>query len=494
MNTPRPIRPIFLGASIVAVLALNACGSQQHAASAHAHAHHASTSQDVPQATAAGASTEEKVDRELSEEEARAIFQHTMERMEAAGALSDMSEADWSALSTRFESEAAGARNDAELRAVMNEMIASLGKSHFAIIPQSATEMPSTSSGGAGTLGLQARFQGDEAIITQVRPGSSADEAGIRPGWLLKSTDGFELASFSRRFGDIESASMPGYHRNAALAEMLTTSPGNELTLELTDLEGEDHELAIEGRPDTAQMIKFGNLPPMKVETTSSILGQEELKAYGLDVAPDYRVGMIQFSVWMVPIMQPILRAIDEFRTEEVDAVIIDLRGNPGGVGGLAMGVGGHFFKEPVSLGTMYNDFGEMHFNTNPQRISSEGKLVEPLSTPLAILIDEMSASTSEIFAGGMQSAERATIVGRRTPGMALPAVAEELPNGDILYHAIAEFELPDGRTIEGLGVAPDAIVPLEPTAFATSCDPDVRTAVELMTQDDATPPTNEDD
>ena len=64
---------------------------------------------------------------------------------------------------------------------------------------------------------------------------------------------------------------------------------------------------------------------------------------------------------------------------------------------------------------------------------------------------------------------------------MALPAVAEELPNGDVLYHAIAEFERPDGRTIEGEGITPDATVRLEQSAFRDSRDPDIRRAVELL-------------
>ena len=217
----------------------------------------------------------------------------------------------------------------------------------------------------------------------------------------------------------------------------------------------------------------------MSVRTKFEVLGR--LLEYGIDAPEGYQVGVLEFSVWMIPIMQPILRAVDAFRTEQVDAIVIDLRGNPGGVGGLAMGVGGHFFDEPTNLGTMTNEFGEMNFNTNPQRLSPDGKLVDPLSTPLAILIDDMSASTSEIFAGGMQTADRAEVVGRRTPGMALPAVAEELPNGDILYHAIAEFTLPDGATIEGIGISPDVDVDLKPEAFEGSRDPDPRAAVELL-------------
>ena len=424
--------------------------------------------------------------RTLSEADALENFDVAWRSMSDAGALSDMTDEDWEELRVEYEPQAGAARNNKELRAVLDLMIKRLGKSHYSIIAQDAVEMPSPSSGGAGTLGLEARFVEDQAIITQVKPGSAADEAGVRPGWLVESVDGFDLESFSKRFGDIESASMSGYHRNSALAAMLTSSPGKNSTIAFIDLEGTQQELSLEGRTDTTQMIKFGNLPPMSVSTNSSILDQKQLAEYGVEVAPDYTVGLLQFSVWMLPIVQPIKEAIDTFRSAEVDAVIIDLRGNPGGVGGLAMGVGGHFTQEPTSLGTMFNEFGELNFNTNPQRISPSGELVEPLDIPLVILVDDMSASTSEIFAGGLQHAKRASIVGRRTPGMALPAVAESLPNGDILYHAIADFQLPDGRSVEGVGISPDHEVPLEQESFAGSRDPDIQTAVEWTTRSPA--------
>ena len=420
-------------------------------------------------------------------------FDKAVSSLRDAGAISDMSDEDWAELEARFADRAAEARTTAELRQVMQEMIETLGKSHFAIIPQEAAsgDVGDETFVSEGSIGLTARHADGLAIITAVDPGASAHEAGVRPGWQITSVRGRSVAGFFERFGDIESSSMAGYQRNAGLNSIITAEEGDTLEIEFIDLEGTTHEMELDARVDDVQVIKFGNLPPMTVETEFEILEGDELEAYGIDAPEGYRVGMLRFSVWMIPIMQPILKAIDTFRTDEVDAVIIDLRGNPGGVGGLSMGVGGHFFTEPVSLGTMTNEFGEMNFTTNPQRLSPEGELVTPLSTPLAILIDEMSASTSEIFAGGMQTADRAEIVGRRTPGMALPAVAEELPNGDILYHAIAEFTLPDGATIEGIGVSPDLPVTLTPASFEGSRDPDVRAAVELLirnrTQSDVT-------
>jgi len=78
---------------------------------------------------------------------------------------------------------------------------------------------------------------------------------------------------------------------------------------------------------------------------------------------------------------------------------------------------------------------------------------------PLAILVDGSSASTSEIFAGGMQDLKRARVFGTRTAGAALPSFIEKLPNGDGFQTAAADYISEGGKRLEGLGVTPDVVV-----------------------------------
>jgi carboxyl-terminal processing protease len=75
---------------------------------------------------------------------------------------------------------------------------------------------------------------------------------------------------------------------------------------------------------------------------------------------------------------------------------------------------------------------------------------------PLAILVDGCSASTSEIFAGGMQDLKRARVFGMRSAGAALPSMFERLPNGDGFQYAIANYISEGGKQLEGAGVIPD--------------------------------------
>jgi carboxyl-terminal processing protease len=136
--------------------------------------------------------------------------------------------------------------------------------------------------------------------------------------------------------------------------------------------------------------------------------------------------------------------------------VVVDLRGNPGGIGGMVMGLAGHFIGEHASLGTMTTRDSELSFVANPRGKS------QLFTGPLAVLVDGMSISTSELFAAGLQGNGRARVFGQTTAGMALPSIVEKLPDGDRLQFAVADLRGPNGARIEGKGVVPDVIV--EPT------------------------------
>jgi carboxyl-terminal processing protease len=152
-------------------------------------------------------------------------------------------------------------------------------------------------------------------------------------------------------------------------------------------------------------------------------------------------------------------RAVDAVR--DCRGIVLDLRGNPGGAGAMVMGIGGHFLDSAVSLGTLRMRTNELRFVANPRRVSTRGETVRPYAGPLAILVDPLTGSTSEIFAAGLQALGRARVFGEASAGQALPAMATRLPTGDVLLHVIADFVAPDGRRIEGRGVIPDEVVPL---------------------------------
>jgi len=130
------------------------------------------------------------------------------------------------------------------------------------------------------------------------------------------------------------------------------------------------------------------------------------------------------------------------------DGLIIDLRGNPGGVLGMANGLCGWLSRDEFSLGKMQMRQGMIAFVVTPQEGAFPG--------PIAVLIDSRSASTSEVLAAGLQEAKRARIFGERSAGAALPSQFRALPTGDLFQYAIADLQTPGGWALEGRGVQPN--------------------------------------
>jgi len=155
---------------------------------------------------------------------------------------------------------------------------------------------------------------------------------------------------------------------------------------------------------------------------------------------------------------------------------VVDLRGNPGGIGILAMGLAGYFIDKPdQKLGTMYMRDLPLKFVVNPRPPVFEGKL--------AVLIDGLSASTSEIFAGGMQDLNRARIFGSRSAGAALPSMIERLPDGDGFQYAAASYKSESGKVLEGVGVTPDEPIALTRAALLAGRDPVLDAAIRWIQQ-----------
>jgi len=439
---------------------------------------------------------------------------------------------DWDAVRAELRPRAEASRDVAELRGVMTEMLLQLGLSHFVIIPgdlrddadraaagreriasrtpavderapdandaiispasagRGATGPESTrddpteiasADDGDGTIGMTVRLVEGRVVVTAVRPDGPAQRAGVAPGWVV---DRIGNRSVSAILGDLEAPAdeagtgigigdgLGEYVITSIIIDRLDRPAGRKVRLEMLDGDDRRVELEMTSVPRPGETVDIGPLRLSGEFASRTVSAQEWSSALGRSSASTapFRAGVIGFSVWIVPMVGPFHRAVDEFRG--ADGIVIDLRGNPGGLGGLVMGLGGHFLDEPVSLGSLRSRQGNLEFRTNPRRTDASGALVRPFAGPVAILVDGLSGSTSEIFAGGMQSIGRARVFGSTTAGKALPAVMSTLPNGDTLMHAIADFILPDGTRLEGRGVEPDEAITLTRADLLSGRDP----------------------
>jgi carboxyl-terminal processing protease len=357
-----------------------------------------------------------------------------------------------------------------DLRSVLREMLGRLGESHFAII---AREQVDGLEGGSGAdeagVGLDLRWVEGELTVVEVDPGPAAD-AGIRPGWIVEAIGDQEVAGWKESLAEAEEgAAREGLavQTVSAATSRLLGPDASTVEVRLRDGSGEVVEHTLARTPIPGLRIQLGNLPPMFAD----------LEHERMALADSGCVGVVRFNVWMLPLVAEYNQAVDEL--DDCRGMVVDLRGNPGGVGGMVMSTAGSFYDERTDLGVMTTRQGEIRFVAMPRRVTAGGQAREAFQGRLAVLVDELSMSTSEIFAAGLQSTGRARVFGRETPGYALPAHMVRLPNQDVLYHAIADLTDPDGRRIEGQGVPPDVPVELTRADLLDGRDRALEAAVE---------------
>lgn len=370
---------------------------------------------------------------------------------------------DWQAARDEFRPKVEAAETMSHARAAMNGMIARLGQSHFGIIPASAyKEMEAwTSGGGTGVTGIETCIVDGDALVWRVRPGSPAARAGVRPGWIIESVGDKKVHDVIARVSDAMGDST---HRELVLTRAVNEGMKGEIgtTVAVTFRDGDEKRATLEIERETPEgtLAKLGNLPGTHVRFNSRML--------------DGNIGYMTFNIWLNPagLMPEIQQAISEFIN--ADGIIFDFRGNPGGIGGMAMGLAGMFVDESGRhLGTMSSRQTDLNFIVTPR--------LEVYSGPLALLIDGGSASTTEIFVGGMKDLDRARLFGTRTAGAALPSIIERLPNGDGFQYAFANYVSAGGQTLEGEGVAPHVEVTLSREALLSGHDSVIDAAVEWI-------------
>ncbi len=377
----------------------------------------------------------------------------------------DMNGVDWDAVHDELLPRAREAKTVGDVREVIQEMVGRLGQSHFAVLPaRSAPDQEGAYDRDVdGGVGLDVRVREGRVLVSSVEAQGPAWRAGVRPGWVL-------LRSGSYAPNELPDKDDPQFRKRAYAVRQriegrLFGSIGEQVELELRNGDDETVTLDLTREKRRVEKHAFGDLPPFYLHFEA-----ESIERDGL------RIGRIQFSNWFLPVMQPLNKAVDRMRDH--DGMILDLRGNGGGAAAMTMGIAGHFFTERVPLGTQKMRDGEFTYVAMPQLVNARGQRVEPFQGPLVILIDETSASSSEVFAGGMQAAGRAHVIGETSMGAVLPARTTHLPNGDAILHALGDFTTPDGRLLEGIGVVPDEPVPLTRAALLASGDPQLEAAL----------------
>ena len=185
--------------------------------------------------------------------------------------------------------------------------------------------------------------------------------------------------------------------------------------------------------------------------------------------------GYLRFSQWTLPVTAAVLEGLEELKA--TPGLVIDLRGNPGGSAHAVNLLLRRFFPNRAELGTVTTRTGRpvaLFFGAVEiikMKTSVPGDK-DAYKGPVAILVNSGSASASELFSSTMQAAGRAIVVGQPTCGCLLGFLGyARVPGGAELAYSEVGFRLPNDKRIEGEGVIPDALVPLDARDLQLSRD-----------------------
>lgn len=374
----------------------------------------------------------------------------------------------WEATQSELREKIVAGANRGETRQAIKQLLGTLGESHFGVIPKEVYDIEENVGGTQkGTAGIELRLLDDHFFVFRVSPGSAADKAGVKPGWELIKVDGkgmqLDSETEAKARADVPE-NMWNFLRIRVAESKLDGMEGDKKALEflVNSPEGTQQEKKIELQlaEPTAHKAKFGELPAFFVEYESRKV--------------DEKVGYIRLGAFFDPgfVSQKFSESLTELK--DCEGIILDLRGNPGGIGAMAFGLSGFLISEKgKSLGVMVTKDSKVNFVVFPRKQQFAGKV--------AILIDNQSASTSEVMAGGLQELGRARVFGETSAGAVLPSSIEKLPNGDRFQAAYASFISPLGNELEGRGVIPDELVFVTPSELLQGKDAVIEKAADWI-------------
>lgn len=377
----------------------------------------------------------------------------------------------WVAVRAKYLPLAEKAKDQAAFYGVLNTMLGELKQSHLGVIPPTtlkATEDIGTNPtvpGETGESGITAQWIEKLPVVVRVADKSAAMESGVKSGDVIVAINGKPIAPLLEKVLSATPNRHAGEERVvvwATLDTLLAGTVGTPYQLTVKDSRDTEKTVTITPTKSTAKLVTFGALPPIRTELETKTLSGG--------------IGYVRFSIFLLTLSDPVKDAIHEFANQGAPGLIIDLRGNRGGVGIMASGIAGTLAANQINFGTMKTRAFPQKFVSFPQEPIYKGKVV--------VLTDEGSISTSEIMAAGLQESKRARIIGRQTAGMVLPSQVIMLPDGGRFQYVFADFRTPKGVFLEGVGVTPDIPVILTRASLAASPsgDPILDAALSYLT------------
>lgn len=217
-------------------------------------------------------------------------------------------------------------------------------------------------------------------------------------------------------------------------------------------------------RGKAGQKATLTVLRPSTREVKDYVLERAEVKVQSVksvhlmdhDLTGAFKIGYVRLVQFNEPTPEDLAKALDELQKQGMQALVLDLRNNPGGLLNSAVDVCAQFLPPNT---TVVSTQGRVASQEREYATSAAGK--ERPKFPLAVLVNEGSASGAEIVSGALKDLKRAIVVGETTFGKGSVQNVMQLPDGSALRFTTAKYYTPGKQVIHGNGVTPNIPVPM---------------------------------
>lgn len=366
---------------------------------------------------------------------------------------------DWTAVGMRYRPLALAARDDETFWDALDRMTGELRDAHTRVESPSRVELRRRDE--SITLGFSFRVTGGRLVVTAVHPESDAWWAGVRPGMIMVSIAGEPAeAAYAKLEADTRYDSTERSRRLRAVRRLMTGDLGSTVAFTFERADGTRFDAVLSRRKVTLRPTESHRRLPSGF-------------------------GYVRFTQWTLRMTSRALAGLDELR--EAPGLIIDLRGNPGGSVHAVNRMLERFFTARTELGRSTTRTGKpVSLLFGAVEIVNLKTVIEGRADayqgPVVILLDAGSASGSELFAGALQAAGRAKVVGEPSCGCLLGYLGyARIPGGGELAYSEVGFVMVNGKRVEGEGVTPDHLVVPSPQDLQQNRDRALEEAQELL-------------
>jgi carboxyl-terminal processing protease len=409
------------------------------------------------------------VPQKLSAEQRAAAFDQVWQTIEKQYVDARFNGVDWPAVAARYRPQLLALGDDAAYWRGLNRMVGELKDAHTSVRSPLEAHATPTQRGHFG-LAL-ARLDG-HIVLQGVAGNSQAALLGLRPGQRVLQVDGTPVDTWwQQASSQVRGSSTERSNQILVNRELNARAVDSRLVLQVQPAETGAAPLTV-----TLQQDPVG----------PALLGvRSHLLANG--------VGYLRLSRF-----DPLMRGGMEAslsRLADAKGLILDLRGNPGGAFNMAIGLLGWLLERPGSVGRIVTRdnqpltalYGLIDVTPNMDVKAAARRI----TVPLAVLVDEGSASAAELAAAVLQDQKRARVFGTASCGclLGVRSGGEDLPGGGRLLYSQFDMQIGNRPRVEGAGVVPDVLVPPTMASLHTGTDTVFEAAQAWMGQATAATP-----